>query len=111
MDRIVITPDEPWQYADVSVRVFVRQVFVQLFADRTMATFHYRAFHIRVSTDLKLNALLSQQDLECSTQKLFALIRSHQNGTSAYCFRILREYRTKRRAHGCARLGPQRYDM
>ena len=31
-----------------------------------MATFHYSAFHIRVSTDLKLNALLSQEGLECS---------------------------------------------
>ncbi len=110
VDRIVISPQEPWQYANVSVRVFVRHVFVKLFADRAMATFHYSAFHIRVSTDLKLNAILSQQGLECSIQKLFALICSHPDGTSAYRFRILREYGTKCRAQGCARLGPQRYD-
>ena len=33
-----------------------------------MATFHYSTLHIRVSTYLKLNALLSQQGLECSIQ-------------------------------------------
>ena len=60
-----------------------------------MATFHYSAFHIRVSTDLKLNARLSQQGLEYSIQKLFALIRSDSDGRSAYRLRILREYRAK----------------
>ena len=59
VDRIVISPDEPRHYVDVSVRVFVSHVFVQLFADRAKATSHYSAFHIRVSRDLKFNALLS----------------------------------------------------
>ncbi len=36
VDRIVITPDEPRQYVDVSVRVSVRHVFEQLIADRAM---------------------------------------------------------------------------
>ena len=53
---IVIAPDKFRQYIDVSVRVSVRHVFVQLIANRAMAMFYYRAFHIRVSTDLKLNA-------------------------------------------------------
>ena len=38
-----------------------------------MATFHYSAFHIRVFTDLKLNALLSQHGLECSIEKILPL--------------------------------------
>ena len=54
-----------------------------------MATFHYSAFHIRVTTDLNLNALLSQQGLECSI--LFAFIRPYPDGTSAHGLRILRE--------------------
>ena len=76
-----------------------------------MGTFHYSPFHIRVSTDLKLNALLSQQGLECSIQKLFAFIRPYTDGESAHRFRILREYRTECRADGCARLCLQQYDM
>ena len=76
-----------------------------------MATFHYSAFHIRVTTDLKLNALLSQQSLECSIQNLLAFIRPYPDGTSAYELRILREDRTECGADGCARLGPQRYDV
>ena len=38
-----------------------------------MATFHYSAFHIRVFTDPKLNALLSQHGLECSIEKILPL--------------------------------------
>ena len=68
VDRIVIAPDEPWQYVDVSVRVSVRHLSVYLFEDCAMATFHYSAFHIRVSKDLKFNALLSQKGLEYSIQ-------------------------------------------
>ena len=45
-----------------------------------MATFHYSAFHIRVSTDLKLNSLLSQQGLETSIQTHFALSVRTQTG-------------------------------
>ena len=45
-----------------------------------MATFHYSAFHIRVTTDLKLNALLSQQGLERSIHKLLPLSVRTQMG-------------------------------
>ena len=45
-----------------------------------MATFHYSTFHIRVTTDLKLNALLSQQGLECSIHKLLAFTVRTQMG-------------------------------
>ena len=45
-----------------------------------MATFHYSAFRIRISTDLKLNALLSQQGLECSIQNSLPLSVRTQTG-------------------------------
>ena len=111
VNRIVIAPEEIRQYVDVSVRVPERHIFEQLNANRVMVAFQYSGFYIRVSTDLKVNALPSQPGLECSVQKLFALICSQPDGTSAYRFRILCEYLTKCRAHGCARLGPLRYDM
>ena len=47
VNRIVIPTDEFRQYVDVSVSVSVRQFFVQLIANRAMATFYYSAFHIR----------------------------------------------------------------
>ena len=75
-----------------------------------MATFHYSAFHIRFTTVLKLNALLSQQGLKRSIHKFFAFIRPYPDWTSAHGLRILREDRTECGADGCARLGPQRYD-
>ena len=107
----VVATEEPRQFLDVTLCVFVRYVFEQILTDRAMATLHYSAFHIRVSTDLKLKAFLLPHGLEFSVHKLFYLIRSHPDETSAYWFRILCEYRMKCRAHGCARLGPQRYDM
>ena len=104
MNRIVITPDEFQKYVDVSVRVSVRRVFVQLIANLAVATFKYSAFHIRVSTNLKFNSFPFQHRLELSVQKLFAPICSHPDLPSAYLFRILCEYRSKCRAHGCTRL-------
>ena len=44
--------------------VFLCYVFVQLIANRAMDTFNYSAFHIRVTTYLKLNVLLFQHCLE-----------------------------------------------
>ena len=57
---MVLAPDELRNYVDVSVRVFVCHVFVQLIANCAMATFDYSAFHIRISTYLNLNVLLFQ---------------------------------------------------
>ena len=104
MNRIIIAPDEFRQFVDLSVRVSVRYVFVQLIGNLAVAAFYYRVLHIRVSTNLKLNALLFQHRLECSVQKLFAPICSNPDRAYAYRFRILCEYRSKCRAHGCTRL-------
>ena len=104
VNHIVITREELRQYVELSVSVSLRHVYVQLITDRALATFHYSEFHIMLSTNLKLNALLSQHRLECCVQKLSASICSHPGRTSAYWFRIICEYRTKCIAHGCTRL-------
>ena len=54
MNRIFIAPDEFRQYVDVSVRVSVSHVYVQLIANRSVPTFYDRALDIRISTNLKL---------------------------------------------------------
>ena len=61
--RVVILHYEFRHYVDVSVRVFVCHVFLQLIANRAMVPFSYSAFHIWISTHLKLNALLFQHVL------------------------------------------------
>ena len=56
MYRCVITLDKVWKYVDVSVRVFISEVFIKLISYGEMGTFDYGAFDIGVLKDLELDA-------------------------------------------------------
>jgi len=55
--RRVITRDKILKYINVSVCVFMREIFIKLIANDAMRAFNNRAFDIRVLTDLELDAL------------------------------------------------------
>ena len=52
------------EYVDVTVRVFVCEIFVQFIAHSSLDSFDDRAFDIGVPTDLKLYAFAFQQLLK-----------------------------------------------
>ena len=64
MDRRVIAADKVQEYVDVTVRVFVRDIFVEFISHGSLHSFDDRAFDIGVPTDLKLHALAFQQLLK-----------------------------------------------
>jgi hypothetical protein len=83
-NRIVV----PLTYLDstsMCLYVFLHVMYLYNLSRIGDCLFDYRTFHIRVCTNLKLNALL-QHVLEWSVQKLFASICSHTCRTSVLIF-------------------------
>ena len=56
MYRIIVTRHKILEYINISVCILVREILVHFIAYRAMCKFNYRAFHIGVSTDIKLDA-------------------------------------------------------
>jgi hypothetical protein len=53
----VVGRDKFREYVFLSVRIFIRKIFVQPISDSTMTPLYYGAFHVGISTDLKINSL------------------------------------------------------
>jgi hypothetical protein len=64
VNRIFLPLDKFRQYVYVSVCVLICHIFVQLVANRAMASLGYSTFYICISTHFKLNALLLQHVLK-----------------------------------------------
>ena len=64
MDRRVIAADKDREYVGVTVRVFVREIFIQFISNGSLYSFDDQAFDIGVPTDLKVDALAFQQLLK-----------------------------------------------
>ena len=90
MDRRIIAADKVRKYVDVTVRVFVREIFVQFISHGSLDSFDDRAFDIGVPTDLKLYALTFQQLLKRLVEEFFPLVGSNPDGESLERFRISR---------------------
>ena len=81
-------------YVDVTVRVFVREIFVEFISHGSLDSFDDRAFDIRVPTDLKLYALAFQQLLKRFVEEFFPLVGSNPDGASPERLRISGSFST-----------------
>ena len=68
------------EYVDVTVRVFVCEIFVQFISYGSLDSFDDQAFDIGVPTDLKLYALALQQLLKRLIKEFFPLSVRTQTG-------------------------------
>ena len=94
MDRRVIAADKVRKYVDVTVRVFVREIFVQFISHGSLHSFDDRAFDIGVPTDLKLYALVLQQLLKRLVEEFFPLVGSNPDGRLLKGFEYRRSFST-----------------
>ena len=59
VNRVIVSLDKFRQNGNISVLVPERKISIQSIPDRPMGTFHDRIFHIGISANLKLNALIT----------------------------------------------------
>ena len=83
MDRRFIAADKVGEYVDVTVRVFVREIFVHFISHGSLDSLDDRAFDIGVPTVLKLYALALQQLLKRLVEEFFPLVGSIIGGLLA----------------------------
>jgi len=88
VDRRVIADYKVREYVDVTVRVIVREIFVQFIAHGSHDSFENRAFDIGVPTDLKIQALAFQQLLKRLIEEFFPLVVPNPDGASLERLRI-----------------------
>jgi len=103
--RVILISYKFWQGVEISVPIFISEIFVQPIANHTIRLFHDPAFHIRILPHLNMNVLASQIRKRVTFYKFLALIFQNPNGAAASKagnfrkFRFL-EYRQERRRHG-----------
>ena len=88
VDRRVIAADKVREYVDVTVRVVVREIFVQFTSHGSLDSFDDRAFDIGVPTDLKMYALALQQLLKRLVEEFLPLVSSNPDGASLESLQI-----------------------
>jgi len=91
VNRICVCFDKFWENVDISVRIFIGKVFVELIANHSISNFYDGAFHFGIFIYLKLKVLMFQHVLKVFISKFFAFICSHPNrAASSEIFRALK---------------------